>query len=202
MQTRQTSKRLGGWIAAAAMALAASNGATAAVISGSASFNAWGFGAGAPADPVNGTVSWSFDNSANIFNAADGTVANGVAVHVEILGVSLPGSWTPVLTYFKNAVVNGVPFVDVLAIGHSLNGTLVLPATNDWRIAFSDASGDLGFRELTYATSEKSGLFMSTTGVVPEPASLGVLAAGLLAAGALKRRRGTAAMGAGVSTKA
>jgi hypothetical protein len=175
-------------IAVAFIAACTFSSAQGAIISGSTSFSAWGFGNGAPADPVTGTVSFSFDNSANIFNAPDGAVANGVSVEVSILGISLPGNWSPVLTYFRNAVVNNIAVQDVLAIGNLLNGTLVIAGTEDWRVAFNNASGQLGFRELTYSTASTDRLFISTTGVVPEPGALSLagLAIGMLA---LARRR-------------
>ena len=93
------------------------------------SFTATGFGAGAPQDPVTGTVTFTFDNSAPFFNAADGAIVNGLEVDVNVFGLNLPGAWVPVLTYINNAMVP-----DVLAIGHSLNGTVVNAGTDDWRV--------------------------------------------------------------------
>jgi len=177
------------WATAAALGLALSGGAGAAIITGSASFTATGFGVGAPADPVSGTVAWSFDNSANIFNAANGAIANGVPVLVDVIALSLPGNWTPVLSYFKSAVVNGITFTDVLAIGNALNGTVVVLGTDDWRVAFNGASTQVSFREFTYATANTSQLFTTTNGVVPEPSTLGILAIGLLSAAGFARRR-------------
>ena len=45
-----------------------------------------------------GIVTFSFDNSAPFFNAADGVTVNGVVVDVSVSGLSLPGAWVPVLT--------------------------------------------------------------------------------------------------------
>ena len=50
---------------------------SAAVVTGSLAFTATGFPGGAPVDPVSGRVDFSFDNSANFFNAANGTTQNG-----------------------------------------------------------------------------------------------------------------------------
>ena len=50
---------------------------SAAVVTGSLAFTATGFPGGAPVDPVSGRVDFSFDNSANFFNAANGDPHNG-----------------------------------------------------------------------------------------------------------------------------
>jgi len=177
------------WLALAALHACMTGSASAAIISGSTSFVAWNFGASAPSDPVSGTVSFSFDNSANIFNAANGAIVNGSPIQVFIDHVSLPGNWTPVLTYFKNAVVNNMVVQDVLAIGDLLNGTVVLTGTEDWRVAFNNASGQQSFRELTYATANTSRLFVSTQGVVPEPGVLALLSLALGGLGLAQAKR-------------
>jgi hypothetical protein len=112
--------------------------ASASIISGPLSSTATNFGAGAPIDPVVGTVTFSFDSSANIFNATNGANANGAPVLVSFSGLNLPGTWTPVLSYFKNAVLGAVTLTDVMSIGHNANnGTATAPGTDDWRVAFS-----------------------------------------------------------------
>jgi len=156
--------------------------AAAAPISGSFSFTASGFGAGAPYDPVTGWVEYSFDNSAEFFNAADGATINGVTVQVSVSGLSLPGSWVPVLTYLNRLGVQ-----DVLAIGHGPT-TVVSAGTDDWRVAVNSISGRPTFREFAYATSSTSSVFLTNTGSVPEPGTLALVGLGVLGL-VLNRRR-------------
>ena len=170
---------------AVVLTLAVTAPARAATIAASYYFTASGFGAGAPQDFVQGVITYSFDNSAPFFNAADGAIVNGSVVHVSISGLTLPGAWTPVLTYINNAAVP-----DVLAIGHQLNGTVVNSGTDDWRVALNTVSTSPAFREFAYSSSAVSGVFVTTTGTaaaVPEPATLVLLGAGL-ACVLLKRR--------------
>ena len=163
----------------------------ATIITGTESFTASGFGAGAPTDPVFGTVTYSFNNAANFQSVADGGTANGSPVHVSVSGLNLPGSWVPVLTYVHNGTLGGVSVSDVLGIGDILNGTLVLPSTNDWRVAFDNISTRPTFREFTYSTTASPTLFVATTGSVPEPGTLGLLGLAFAGAAAARRRRST-----------
>jgi hypothetical protein len=175
-------------LALAAILMCSAAPLRASIIAGSASFEAWGFTAGAPTDPVFGSVFYSFDNAANFFNTPDGGTANGAPVHVSISSLGLPGSWVPVLTYVKSGILGGLPVSDVLAIGDVLNGTLVVAGTSDWRVAFNNASTAPTFREFTYSTAGAPTLYVSTTGVVPEPATLALFALGVVAF-RLSRRR-------------
>lgn len=159
--------------------------AAAAPISGSFSFTASGFGAGAPSDPVTGWVSYSFDGAAPFFNAKNGDIVNGAPVQVSVSGLSLPGSWVPVLTFDP-------PFAPgIVAIGHILNGTVVNAGTDDWRVALDNASTNPSFREFAYSTaSNTAGTFVTRTGTVtaPEPGTVALVGLGVVGLG-LKRRR-------------
>ena len=171
-------------IAALALGLlAAPMAAQATLVSGSLSFTATGFSpAGAPIDPVTGTVSYSFDDSAAFFNAADGAFVNGVFVDVSVSAINLPGSWTPVLTYIKA--------IDVFAIGQGPT-TVVTAGTDDWRFAVTNIANPV-FREFVYASSGiPETAFLTTTGsvtAVPEPGTWALMLLGAAVTGVISRR--------------
>jgi hypothetical protein len=177
--------RILGLTAAALLACPMAMTATAATITGTFYFTASGFSAGAPVDPVSGWVSYSFDGSAGFLNAKNGDVVNGAPVQVSVSGLNLPGSWVPVLTF-------NPPFAPgIVAIGHSLNGTVTTAGTDDWRVAFNNAATNPTFREFTYTTAGTNVLFVSTTGTVtaPEPATVALLGVSALGLAWRRRRR-------------
>lgn len=170
-----------------AMLLSWGGVAQAAPVSGTLSFTATGLAI----DPIQGTVRFSFDNSAGFFNAADGAVRNGVEVDVEVIDSPLAGLWTPVLTYVKSGNIGGVAVQDLMSIGHLLNGTQTLAGTDDWRIAFNSISTAPSFREFTYtradAPTELFQTFRGSAVPVPAPATAVLTLMGLAA---LALRRG------------
>ncbi len=160
----------------------------ASPVTGTLSFIASGFPAGAPNDPVTGAVHFSFDNAAEFFNKSDGALVNNVTIDIDLLALSLPGAWGPlVMTY-----LNRVGDVDVLVIGQGPI-TLIAPGTQDFLIAISNVSTNPQFRRFAYASADIVGSnFVTLNGsvaVVPEPATLAIAAAGLAVIGGLRRRR-------------
>ncbi len=159
--------------------------AQASPVSGSLRFIASGFPAGAPNDPVTGAVHFSFDNAAQFFHQPDGAFVNGATIDIDLLELSLPGTWGPlVMTYLKG--------IDVLAIGYGAQ-TLIAPGTQDFLFAIGNVSTHPQFREFGYATAAIPGSDFRTrngsVAVVPEPATLAIAAVGLAVIGGLRRRR-------------
>lgn len=143
-------------VAALAMLMSGSLGASAAVVSGNVSFTASGFPTGAPADLIQGRVAYRFDNSNPFFNQADGAATGAVTLDLELLDLSYTGTWSLVATYIKA--------LDVLAIGHG--PTTVVPSvagTSDWRFAINNVSTMPTFREFAYSSADLPGQSFVTT---------------------------------------
>lgn len=173
--------------------LASSTLAEAALITGHWHFTASGFTAGAPVDPVTGTVTYRFDNSATFLNQPLGALVNGVVLDATISGNIPGGPGTLVMTYFLDTVTpGGVRVMDVLAIGRA-PATLVAGGTNDWRFGVTDVSTNPVFREFVYGVESIPAVtFITTTGsltAVPEPGTLTLLSLGLAGLASRKRRR-------------
>jgi hypothetical protein len=97
------------------------------------------------------------------------------------------------MTYFKSGTLpNGTPVEDLLSISHTLDGTIVNPGNDDWRVAFNTISTSPSFLEFTYARSSAPGtIFMTFTGnasAVPEPTPLALLVIGLTGLSVRRRR--------------
>jgi hypothetical protein len=139
--------------------------AHATIISGSFNVTASGFGAGAPFDPVIGTVSYSFDNAADFADVTIGFAVTGLDVAVT----DGPG-----MTYIQG--------LDRLVFGDLVNSAkLIKRHTDDWFLVILNASTDPTFFAFAYATTTNFRPFVTFTGSVapiPEPATLALLALG------------------------
>jgi len=158
-------------------ALAASR-AQAEPITFSSGFIASGFGDGAPVDPVIGSFTIAFDNSANLHDQTTGLTYHNLNLALDS---------APSFDYGR--------FADVLVLGAALDGTLTVGSgTNDFFFDIYNASTNpVAGPAFTYA--QASDYHIYTGGVVltpfatptPEPATLVLFGAG--AAVALMRRR-------------
>jgi hypothetical protein len=177
-------KKLGISLAVCLVAAATAISANAAIVGGSLNFSATGFTpVGAPVDPVTGTVTYSFDNSADFPDTTIGLTVTGL----NIAGTSGPGMRYTAIT-------------DILSVGDLINGVDgSLDGTNDWILAITNISTNPTFRSLGYRTVE-AGSFVTRTGTVTpnvtqnvaEPGSLALVAMVSMAVAmmSIRRRRG------------
>ncbi|HEX3486731.1 MAG TPA: PEP-CTERM sorting domain-containing protein [Micropepsaceae bacterium] len=156
--------------AVCALALASSSvAANATVITLNDTFIASGFGAGAPFDPVTGSFSLTFDNSADI---TDGTAITA--------SISIPVSGGIEFNYVKIS--------DVLQIGGLLGGVSTISGiSDDFFFNIRNVSTLPKFDGMAYSSSKSTTVaFATATGSVaatsvPEPSTLMLFGAGLLA---------------------
>ncbi len=169
---------------AASLALAG-RPAAAAPVTSTFSISASGFSdvtlsAMPPVDPVNLTISLTFDpGTGDQFDDATG---------VQLLASSIAIASPLVFDYDS---VN-----DVLTFGGAGLSTQITAGTNDVLAQVTTAyRGTPTFGGLEYTTASTAGIYLSLTGLtqaaaapVPEPASMAVLLGGLLALGVRRRR--------------
>jgi hypothetical protein len=158
--------------------------ATAAIVFGSSgapatpmlhaySFDFTNFESGAPADPVTGTVSVTFDPALSTSGSP-----------VDAIVLTIGGH-----SYATSEVAFIFPFgQDTIFIYGLLNGTSVVGGTNDFFITFNVLTF-AGQTLMDYAVAGGLGPFFSSQGVVsephvtPEPATLALISIGLIGVG-------------------
>lgn len=174
----------GAWTALAGALVAAAmmaGPASAAIIHRTYEFTAGGFGAGAPVDPVTGSFTVKFDNSASIVDASSGLTVNAFNLSVA-----------PLVYTYVNAV-------DSLIIGGANGGANSFDSAGDFWIQLFGVSGDNTRVAGVYYTTAGASFFSTklwrsggasvVSAPVPEPATWIMMICGLgFAGGALRRR--------------
>ena len=158
--------------AASALGWAAAH---AAPVTDTYHFVASGFGAGAPQDPVSGSLTLSFDPTAPISGAALDSISLDIFGH----------------DYTTQNTVFGFNGLDLFVDG-TLNGTAVLPGTNDFLLEGA-VNGQGQFTSGTsfiYSTAGSDAVFaareVSVATPVPEPPTVWLFAVGLTLLGGLR----------------
>ncbi len=169
--------RLAKSIGVGLLALGLSGGvAQAATVTVNDNFTMSGFGIGAPVDPVTGSFSVTFDNTADII---DGT---GITATIN---TAVDGVFE--FTYYAS--------LDQLLVGGSANGASgVGSGTNDFLLTINTASTDPSALLFDYiaggsAAFTATSLTNSFSTDVPEPASVLLFAMGCVGLAAARSRR-------------
>ena len=156
----------------------------AAIISRTIDFTGSNFDFNPPVDPVTGSFAITFDNAANLTN--------------QTTGLSIIS--------FNITVPSGIGFdyyaaSDTLLIGGLLGGVNTIPGNvDDFMLAILDISTVPEFQILFYTQADNNNtphMARSLNGTVgplavPEPASLALFGAGIVAAGLIRRRKSVA----------
>ena len=167
--------------------LAGARPAEATVIAKTFIFSASSFSPAAPTTPVNGSVTVTWNNAADI--PTDTTAG----ITLNSLNISLGSAIA-----FNYFVASG-PFTDLLLIGGLANGAGGINAgTNDFFLRIPGASTATPvFSAFQYTTAGTSQFFVASSGTVtstnftaaPEPMTLALLTPALLGLAAARRRR-------------
>jgi len=176
---RTTAGSIGG-IAVVAVAAAAAvflPAASAGAVAFKFEFSASGFPAGAPEDPLSGTIFYEAP-------ASTGLITSVTSMSLTIAGFS-----------YDVSDVTSMPVGSLNAVFGNANDGAVLAGTNDVGVGWSPTTGEL--TNLTYATAGTASTFQFTTvdsssvEIVPEPGTLPLAALGLawIAAGRARRSR-------------
>jgi hypothetical protein len=160
--------------------------ANGALVSGNFDFELYAFGPSAPFDPVTGSISYTFDNSRDLYNVADG---------LTVTGLDEIGAGAPVMTYRKG--------LDLLQVFVPLSGTSLTLGSPDWFMTILNAStasptfptiGGISYAFI-YGVEGNAETYYSYVGslspvAIPIPGVLSLLAlAGLGMLGVASRRR-------------
>lgn len=166
-------------LAVSALLVLSSNAANAAVMQHTYNFTASGFQSGAPVDPVVGSITATFDQTAVGSGSIDAITLN-IGTHNFTVGeVGFQD--------FGNGIIFG---------GTSCAINCMNSSTNDFWLYWSDFSNMSG-GQLAYANSpqDPDGAFFYSTslqvteGSVPEPATIALLGFGLLGFAAARRSK-------------